>query len=104
VKVRKYRWSKHYESAEEELVGLLTAKGISAERWTADSNEIFAAHSHSQDTRLWCADGTIVFTVDGKRFSLQPGDTLDIPANTMHEATVGLFGCVCYVFPSGKCG
>jgi quercetin dioxygenase-like cupin family protein len=99
MNVRKYRWSKHYESAEEELIALLAARGIEAERWTADSGEVFASHAHAVDKKLWCADGSVIFTAGGKKFSLQPGDTLELPANTLHESEAGLFGCVCYESP-----
>jgi quercetin dioxygenase-like cupin family protein len=100
MNLRKYRWSKHFESAEEELVAHLAARHIDAERWAADSNEDFAPHTHPQNKTLWCADGSIIFTVDGKIISLQPGDTLEIPAGTVHGGTAGLFGCVCYESPA----
>ena len=96
MQLRKYRWSKHYESAEEELVGLLRLKNIKAERWTAEAGEEFAPHSHEYDKQLWCAEGSIVLRISGKNYSLQPGDALDLPANTIHEATTGLTGVVCY--------
>jgi quercetin dioxygenase-like cupin family protein len=99
MQLRKYRWSKHYESAEEELVALLDAKKIDAERWTAEGNESFAPHRHTLDKTLWCADGSIIFMIEGKKFSLQPGDTLELPADTVHEATAGMFGAVCYESP-----
>jgi quercetin dioxygenase-like cupin family protein len=101
MQLRKYRWSKHYESAEEELVQLLAVKNIDAERWTAEPGETFEPHVHPVDTQIWCAEGSIVFTIDtdGKRISLQPGDTLELPANTMHEASAGMSGCVCYEWP-----
>jgi quercetin dioxygenase-like cupin family protein len=102
MQLRKYRWSKYYESAEEELVGLLASKKIDAERWTAESNESFTPHSHALDKTLWCADGSIIFIVEGKKFSLQPGDTLELPANTAHEAAAGMFGAVCYESPVAK--
>jgi len=102
MQVRKYRWSKHYESAEEELVNLLAAKHIDAERWTADEMEIFDPHVHPEDHQLWCAEGSIVFTIGNQRISIQPGDALDIPANTFHEAVAGISGCVCYEYPSAK--
>jgi quercetin dioxygenase-like cupin family protein len=100
MQLRKYRWSKHYESAEEELIELLATKKIGAERWTADPGEVFEPHVHPQDKQLWCAEGSIVFTVNGsERISLQPGDALELPANTMHEAAAGMAGCVCYEWP-----
>lgn len=102
MQIRKYRWSKHYESAEEELIDLLAARKIAAERWTAGGNESFAPHRHALDKTLWCADGSIIFMAAGKKFSLQPGDTLELPANTVHEATAGMFGAVCYESPETK--
>jgi len=99
MQVRKYRWSKHYESAEEELINLLAAKHIDAERWAADEMEIFDPHVHAEDHHIWCAEGSIIFTIDNQRISIQPGDTLDIPANTFHEAVAGISGCVCYEYP-----
>jgi quercetin dioxygenase-like cupin family protein len=96
MELKKYRWSRDYESAEEELHTLFEAKKITAERWTAEEFQLFEPHTHEYDKKLWCAEGSIMFLVDGKRFSLQPGDALDLPANTMHEATAGITGCVCY--------
>ena len=94
--LRKYRWSKHYESAEEELIDFLSAKKIETERWTAEEYEVFPSHKHDFDTRIFCAEGSISFTVSGKEISLQTGDALDLPANTAHEAKAGFSGCVCY--------
>ncbi len=96
---RKYRWSKHYESAEEELLDILKAKHIDAERWHADEYEEFPEHKHQLDTQIWCAEGSIAFVIEGKEVSLQTGDTLDLPAGTIHKATAGFSGCVCYEFP-----
>jgi quercetin dioxygenase-like cupin family protein len=96
MELRKYRWSKVYESAEEELLSQLSAKNIAYTRWTAEPGELFEAHVHPFNKVLWCAEGSIVFIVDNSQISLQPGDTLELPANTMHEATAGLGGCVCY--------
>jgi len=100
MELRKYRWSKDYESAEEELEGLLVAMNITAERWTAEAGQAFATHMHAFDKRLWCAEGSITFTVNGKPISLQPGDALDLPSYTAHEASAGISGCVCYESPS----
>lgn len=94
--LKKYRWSRDYESAEEELYTLFEAKKIVAQRWTADEFEVFESHSHNYDKKLWCAEGSIMLTVEGKRFSLQPGDALDLPADTEHQAVAGITGCVCY--------
>lgn len=99
MRLQKYRWSKVYESAEEELTALLHAQNIDAERWTAKEYESFASHIHAKDKQLWCAEGSITFSIAGKAISLQAGDTLTLPANTPHEAVAGMSGCVCYEFP-----
>lgn len=97
MSLRKYRWSKYYEAAEEELVALLNKRRIDTERWIADSMQDFEPSVSTSDKQIWCAEGSIIYTVDGdKQFSLQPGDTLDIPAGSNYEATAGISGCVCY--------
>lgn len=99
MNIRKYRWSKHYESAEEELLSMFQTKHIDAAPWTAEPMESFEPTVQQHDTHLWCAEGSIIFTVDNQRFSLQPGDALDIPANVFYEAVAGISGCVCYQNP-----
>lgn len=96
MELRKYRWSKVYESAEEELLAILRTKKIDAERWAGEPGEVYESHVHSFDKTLWCAEGSLIFEIEGARISMQPGDTLDLPANTMHSAVAGLGGCVCY--------
>jgi quercetin dioxygenase-like cupin family protein len=96
MQLRKYRWSKHYESAEEELFELLRTKNIKAERWESEAGEELAAQAHEYDKQLWCAEGSMVLRINGKPYSLQPGDTLDLPANTIYEGVVGMTGVVCY--------
>ena len=100
MNLKKYRWSKDYESAEEELEDLLAVMNITADRWTAEAGQAFAAHMHALDKRLWCAEGSITLVVNGKKISLQPGDALDLPSYTAHEALAGISGCVCYESPS----
>lgn len=96
MQLRKYRWSRHYESSEEELQDFLTAKNLTTERWTADAGEVFEPHSHDYHKLLFCAEGSLGMTAAGRNFSLQPGDTLELPAGTEHHATAGLTGAVCY--------
>ncbi len=97
--LKKYRWSRDYESAEEELLQMLDAKKISCQRWTANSDEELAPRVHSQGRKLWCAEGSIIFTVVGKKISLQAGDALDIPAYSVHSALGGFSGCAIYESP-----
>jgi quercetin dioxygenase-like cupin family protein len=96
MQLRKYRWSPVYEAAEETLSKQLQAKKIQTERWTAEPGQLFAAHAHTFDKRLWCAEGSIVLTIGDKTVSLQAGDALELPANTIHSAVAGMNGCACY--------
>jgi len=97
--IRKYRWSKTYESAEEELVALLELKQITASRWSLEAFEQVEPHTTTADKRIWCAEGSIVFTLNDQTYTLQPGDTIDIPAGTVQSATAGLNGYSCYESP-----
>ncbi|GAC1387511.1 MAG: hypothetical protein NVS1B7_0790 [Candidatus Saccharimonadales bacterium] len=99
MNAKKYRWSRTYESAEEELVDFLADKNIIASRWSAAAETVYPSHVHTVKKQLWCAEGSIQFNVGGTQFSLQAGDALEIPANFMHEATVGLSGVVCFESP-----
>jgi quercetin dioxygenase-like cupin family protein len=96
MQLRKYRWSRHYESAEEELQSFLAAKNLDAVRWTAEAGDEFATQRVDHHRLLFCAEGSLSLTADGKAFSLQPGDALELPAGTDHHATAGLAGVVCY--------
>ena len=101
MKLRKYRWSRDYESAEEELEEMLKRRKFDAQRWEADPAEDFPVQTDNFDKQIWCAEGSIVFTVTNangvnQQFSLQPGDALDLPANTPYSAAAGMTGAVCY--------
>jgi quercetin dioxygenase-like cupin family protein len=100
MQLRKYRWSKAYESAEEELVEMLAAKQIPALRWAAEEDAELPTRQHDFDMHLWCAEGQLLVTAADKMYSLQPGDTLEIPANTDYDILVRFGGCVCYEAPS----
>jgi quercetin dioxygenase-like cupin family protein len=97
--LRKYRWSRNYESAEEELVALLANKNVKATRWVGEEFEDFEQHEHEYDKQLWCVEGSIVVVINDKEITLQAGDTLDIPSGTDHKAKAGFSGVVCYESP-----
>jgi mannose-6-phosphate isomerase class I len=98
MQLQKFRWSKVYESSEEELVQLLEAQDIKAERWQAEEFHDFGGQSFQQDTTIWCADGSLTMTFAEKKFSMQPGDGLWIPANYAFNAVAGMSGCTCYEY------
>lgn len=97
MKLQKYRWSTAYESAEEELVRLLHSKHIEAERINVEADSLLQLSTENSAIKLWCAEGSFVVMTDSKRFSMQPGDTLDLPRQTTSSTSVGMTGCVVYV-------
>jgi len=96
MQLRKYRWSRHYESAEEELFDFLKVRNIQAERQDIEAGDSIAPRAHDRDVQIFCAEGSVSLRAGGKVFSLQPGDSLDLPANTIYEATAGMTGVVYY--------
>src|ERR1700756_1090803 len=101
MQLRKYRWSRDYEAAEEDLVQLLATKRITANRWTASEHQDFAAQRHANDKQLWCVEGSFrLETTGGHTYNLQAGDALDVPAGTEYHATAGFSGCTLYEAPT----
>lgn len=96
MKLQKFRWSKVYESQEEELMGILEAAGVKATRWAVHEPIELATHAYGTDTTLWCADGSVTYDFGTQKFVLQPGDGLFIPADYGFTATSGMFGCAVY--------
>lgn len=95
MQYKKYRWSKDYEAAEEELELLLEMLGHSVERNDAAANEVAKTRLNAPH-RIWCAEGSMKLNFDGKEVSLQPGDALDILMGSAESATAGVAGCVWY--------
>ena len=97
--LRKYRWSRNYEAAEEDLVTLLAAKGIVAERWVAEEFQELPSVEPTTDKCLWCVEGSIQYSVGNSTYSLQAGDALDIPTGMTYAASAGFSGCTVYESP-----
>ena len=93
---KKFRWSKVYESSEEELLQLLEARNFLHEHWKAGEFEDLAKKTAENPMTLWCAEGSFIITVDGTTTSMQPGDALDIPKGATYEIRAGISGCICY--------
>jgi len=96
MQVRKSRWSRVYESAEEELLELFGRRHIQATFWAGEDGQEITGRKYEHDTQLWCAEGLLSCTIAGKVYSLQPGDVLDIPAGTVCDIRVGFGGCGAY--------
>lgn len=89
MSLKKYRWSKVYESAEEELQDFLQARKIPAERHAIEAYGERTLRVATA-TRIWGVEGTASCMVDGKRYSIQPGDVLELPAASACTITTGL--------------
>ena len=85
-----------YESSEEELVELLKARGIAAERWVTAEFQSLPDRLIPVDTTIWLAEGSATFKAGGANYSMQPGDTIHLPSTTLLVVTGGMSGCVCY--------
>lgn len=96
MQLRKFRWSKVYESSEEELQSFLDSRSITAERHKLEEFEDLGGVSFEHDTIWWVADGSMTLQFAETKFSLQAGDTIHIPANNAFTGTTGMSGCAYY--------
>lgn len=96
MRPRKTRWSKVYESSEEELVAFLQARGVPASRWTADEFEAVPERTLVVATDIYLAEGSASFRAGSQDYSMQPGDAIRLPAGIVLTISAGMSGCVCY--------
>ncbi len=98
---------------EAELRERLAAEGLAPPgrdlRFTSWSNgpgDRYPAHRHDYDKVLLVEGGSIVFALPelGRALDLSAGHRLDLPAGTLHSATVGPTGVACVEahLPSGS--
>lgn len=75
----------------------LAAQGLQATRWGNAPGDRYAAHSHDYDKVLVATDGSITFhlTELGRDVELSKGERLELPARTIHAASVGGAGVSC---------
>lgn len=96
---------------DDEVAGLLArldAEGLRPGTWANGPRDTYAAHAHTFDKVLVCAAGSIIFGLpgSGETVALRTGDRLDLPAGTLHDATVGPDGVTCLEahLPAGSLG
>lgn len=80
-----------------DLAARLASEGLRAQAWANGAGDVYAAHAHGFDKVLVCAAGSITFGLPrtGEQVALRPGDRLDLPAGTGHDAAVGPDGVTC---------
>lgn len=80
-----------------ELEAALRAEGLSPSGWANAPGDRYAAHSHAYDKVLVATQGSITFHLVeiGRDVALSAGERLELPAGTVHAATVGPNGVSC---------
>ncbi len=80
-----------------DLRGRLLAEGLDAGEWGNAPGDTYAAHRHGYDKVLVAAAGSITFHLAelGRDVELRTGERLELPAGTLHGATVGPAGVRC---------
>lgn len=90
-------WSGSASPTQSTLWQLMADEGLSPYAWSNGPHDTYAAHSHSYNKVIYVVQGSITFGSPelGKELTLKAGDRLDLPAGTVHNATVGAQGVVC---------
>ena len=82
--------------------------GSTPSSWWNGPGDRYGAHDHTYDKTLVCVSGSIVFGLvdEGPQVELLPGDRLDLPAGTQHDALVADEGVTCLEghLPAGRLG
>lgn len=71
----------------------LIEEGYDPFAWVDEPGKRYEAHAHAHDEIIWIIRGSMQFDVGGKVIDLAPGDRLNLPHASEHEATVGPEGC-----------
>lgn len=71
--------------------------GLDPSGWANGRGERYGAHDHAYDKVIVVECGSIRFGLPttGEAIELAPGDRLDLPAGTSHDAVVGPDGVAC---------
>ncbi|HEX5591191.1 MAG TPA: hypothetical protein VFX65_12950 [Candidatus Limnocylindrales bacterium] len=84
----------------------LRAEGLAPGSWSNGPHDRYAAHEHGYDKVLVCVAGSIRFGLPDldRVVDLGPGDRLNLPAGTRHDAVVGELGVTCLEahLPAGR--
>jgi quercetin dioxygenase-like cupin family protein len=80
-----------------QLRARLSDEGLTASSWGNGPHDRYAAHRHDFDKVLVAATGAITFHLPelGQDVLLEEGDRLELPAGTLHAASVGPDGVTC---------
>jgi quercetin dioxygenase-like cupin family protein len=81
----------------DELAARLASEGLDAGAWGNGPGDTYAEHSHGYDKVLVATSGSVTFHLPGlgRDVTLSEGERLELPAGTIHGATVGPAGVRC---------
>ena len=76
---------------------LCAEQGLRPYSWSNGPHDTYSAHSHSYAKVIYVIRGSITFGLPelDQQLTLKPGDRLDLPAGTVHNAVVGAQGVIC---------
>jgi quercetin dioxygenase-like cupin family protein len=94
---QKIRWSRVYESSEEELLALLKSRNIEATRFVGEAGSEALQQTAKPGSVIWCAEGSLTVQIESVRTSLQPGDALRLGTELSYDVVAGISGYVCYL-------
>lgn len=92
----KFRWSRVYESTEEELLDFLAARSIDAQRVHLAEFTQTEGTVAGQDTVFYCVDGSMNITIDKDKIAIQAGDAVTARQGQSYFIDAGLTGCTYY--------
>ncbi len=90
-------WADQPAPTESTLTRLCAEQGLQPYSWSNGPHDTYPAHSHSYAKVIYVVRGSITFGLPelNQQLTLQPGDRLDLPAGTVHDAVVGPQGVTC---------
>jgi quercetin dioxygenase-like cupin family protein len=90
-------WTSPDRPAEADLRRLFSDEGLVPYEWSNAPLEVYSAHTHPHHKVLYVVRGSITFGLprEGRKIVLNPGDRLDLPPGTLHDAVVSSQGVTC---------
>lgn len=90
-------WESATPPTEELLLAIMSGQGLNPYSWSNGPYDVYSAHKHEYNKVIYVVRGSITFGLPllQKQVTLYPGDRLDLPAGTVHDAQVGADGVVC---------
>jgi len=80
------RWSRAKKPTLEELTQILDTQGQDYELYSDPPKMKYGRHKHPFDDFVMIVSGKMKIATDAHEWIMNPGDRLDIPANTPHTA------------------